>query len=366
MQYIMNIIMILFLKKKYGMLEIFMEILGKDKNLMIPPENKSTVTASEIKIFMDFVRKCVIDMEILNDDDMKIIDDMSWSGFFYTSPSYYAMITDNIEGFRRNIDEDLIHNNAQLYLLSAITFRNTEILKILFEKGKRLTLDIEETAYLYMEEGRAEYLLENFSEYIFKFENFDEQSPKASVQDLIFIQYAADDSEMLRFAKKLCEFAGEERFREVVRGLPKISELIEFDLPLTIRKNSALREIFADTLTIYIGDGYHLIEMLDVDGIDVVCDFSNMNGACFEFNSVPEIIRFIKRYKLRFSKEVWLHIIIRDMLRRNDDGLTRAMVSAGLINKDNLEDVIDELCWQKLYIALNAVNQSEISEAENF
>ena len=160
--YIVCIPLILFKKKKYPMLDIFLKKF-READRTLPA---GWFSAYNMKWLTSSVCECIFGIETGSDINTNVR--------FFSSPLYFAMITGNTEKIKKYLDSDHYRKNTQLYFKSALKFKDTEFLKTAFEQGYELAEDT--IAYVWRDAEIVRYIYTNFAEYIFS-EQTDTDDP---------------------------------------------------------------------------------------------------------------------------------------------------------------------------------------------
>ncbi|MCH5194275.1 MAG: hypothetical protein J1F11_09960 [Oscillospiraceae bacterium] len=348
---IMRIIIILYSRKKYRMLEVFIDAFRETScgdHRDFERDKSNSIGMADLRRYMDQVQKYVFDKDIP--------DDEGYDEPFLKGHAYIAMITDNVEGFRKYVGGASVTRNMQYFLMSAITFENTEILKILFENEAELALDMEQTAFLCTDDKAVKYLGSNFPEQI---TGSPEKREDITVQE--FITNVVDEENMIEFAVNLMETVGPDRFKEIFSKLPPVRHFDECDIKFV--SDPVYKDIFADTLSCNVMTGGYLFDDPDDVPKNVLYDFTNANYDWLKDTDPSKMLKFFKFHKTRFPSDA-LDLVCKGMLIHDHEKLTAYLISEKLINRSNLDEVIDYLCEKKCITALNVINLSEIPEAE--
>lgn len=346
---IVRIAIILHLKKKYRMLEAFIDAFREtscEDHQELEMEKRDSIGMADLRRYMHQMQKYVIDKDIP--------DDSGYDEPFLKSHPYFAMITNNAEGFRKYIDSFTVKKNMQFFLMSAITFENTEILKMLFENEAELNLDMSQIAYLCTDDKALKYLGSNFPEQI---TGSSEKRDDITAQE--FITNTVDEEDMVEFAVDLLKTVGPDRFKEIFSKLPPIRHIDETDIRYV--SDPAYKDIFADDLSCNVLTGGYIFDNPDSIPENVEYNFRNADYEWFADADPSKILKFFKTHTIKFPCDS-IDVLCGGLLIHDHEKLTAYLISAAYINRCVLDGVIEFLCEKKLFAALNVINRSEIPD----
>ena len=355
---------ILYKKRKFKMLDIFIDAMKNYDGMSENYHYSRSMNLVNLKKYLTMINKFVM--------GVGEYEETGGMYYFMTSPCYFAMITNNTEEFKKYILSDEFERNKIMYFCSAAAFRNTEILRLMFDSGIEFPMDTDLIADLYLDKGTAEYLTLNFSKYI-----FPDKQEISDVSDIkmpaFFIQQMIPPEKMAEFAWIIFKKEGAERLCEIFRDMPKISCVEEYSLAhihnLEVH-GVPMKEILADTVECIVQGGEYFFErgfkppeIVSETGIKFLLDFTYVSRPCLYHRKIEKIMKLLKNAETRFRLDT-LSYPVKEMLDRNHEALTELLISKKIINRTNVYEVIDHLAEKKLYTALNVVNHSEIPDID--
>lgn len=130
---------------------------------------------------------------------------------------------------------------------------------------------------------------------------------------------------------------------------------------LESENGKAFGRILSDNLTVILNshNAAYVMEFAETFGGDVKIDLSQTAEIdCFSNYSVSQILSFLDICII--SPEICrLCPFTEYLLKKNSSRVTAAMISKGIINLENLREMVDYMTEKKLLNALNAVNKSD-------
>ena len=350
---VMTAAIILFKKGKYEMLDILTEGLEKadpSRNTPFSREARFEKIDSAIVLYGLF-------------DGEK--PDVRYEPYFYDS-FYFDMITGDIEKAKETIRlKDDFNNYVYNYMLSAVLFRDTEILRFMFENGEWLTPGI--VSDICEDPESIKYLCENFPEHIFidnyKFD-YDgwENSPMTAVE---FVQHTVPPDQMLVFAHCCSLYMEQEHFNRLFENMPKILIVKEHYMPLysgmMFNIRSGWINVFHDTPVCIVESGSSILNFTFAG--DFVYDFSYTDARRFNSWGIPVVRKFLTEQKVKFDP-VRLTPMLEGILDLNDGAVTGILIAKKCINNWNVNEVENYLAEHGLDNALNTVRGSEIPQLD--
>ena len=351
---IIFVAIILYKKGKYELLDIFIDTLNRS---YIDNLTNETADLLMLKSCMDIVDHFLFGTEFTSRPGRQYTDYLV----------YFAMITGKKRTFKRYIKSGKASTTAHhFYLMSAVAFQDTEMLKIMLDNGMELVPSMAELAFFCTSDALAKFVCENLFMYVYKFEH--EGNDADNLDAVSLIEHSVYSNNMITFAKALYETVSEERFREIFSSLPKISAISENEIPdiMYFYENDIdIHEYFDETVEVTIGNAKYLSyfyrELPGLTGVNFSYNFYFVEEPCFKGWDDNKVIDLLANKDVSFQRE-YLTPIIKELLDRNSEKLTGHIISSKLINRVNIGEVIDYLAENKLYNALNKVNQSEIPD----
>ena len=294
---------------------------------------------------------------------------------YINTPLYHAMIKGNSDHIEKYIDIALENGtDLTVYMLSAICFKDTDFLRIAFQKG--VPFDSGLIASFCCESETVSYLCRNFSEYIFPNKSPDDD-PEHNIQD--FIRLTVSEKKLLPFAKHLYDDIGYEKFSGMVDKIPKahimthsIAQSIFYDsLGLVKRKNILeeksftffLKDLLSENI-IFIAENSYSSLMFDIKtrlnevgvNVNILYDIFSCGGNCFLGQNLRTVRKFLKENNIS-ANTLGFPSVLTALLDYNDEIITKSLINNFTVTEDNIRRVVEYLTENKLYKALNAINK---------
>ena len=319
---------------------------------------------------------------LMNDDtaaEYIIRNVLDYSDFsetwYFTNPLYFLMITGKYrllgialdrcreicKGMRHfEVDMEFPADSISFIAASAAYFRDRDFLALLCDKGYRIDENI--VIQLYPEPAAMNFLIGNF---------YDKLGMDKPVGIYKYIRDNFSTNQKLSLALQINQMYDEAAFHFIINEISpmkKVNVLDEFTIMMyrAIVWNDVndgerfLNNVAEEDLTVTLDD-HCLMSFYEIErvfsGHRVTFDMSNCNDSIFRTLN-NKVLKDILTRRIILSKDD-IFSISQIILDRNCKQLTRLLIKQELINKDNLEQMLDYAISNKLLNSLDVINKAK-------